>query len=525
MNKVEQFSRRTFFNKISEYEIKKVISSSRALNPLSRLSKQLRKSLPPIESEVLFLNRSSFGIRPNDYNRIKSIGIENYLEEQLDYQQIDNSELELTLASVYPLVALTIPELVAYIQEGNAQGEDRVLDAAIQLISTTMLRQIYSPQQLFEVMVEFWTNHFNTDIAKGLDLIFKTHEDREIIRPHSLGGFRQLLQADAKSSTMMFYLDNHTNTKFGPNENYARELMELHTLGVGGGYSEDDVKEVARCFTGWSIGENEDGYFQFYQENHDFNPKTVLGNNIDNSDGIKDGEQVLDILADSSSTASFIAKKLVRRFVSDNPDIQLVRSVAKSFLSTDGDIKSMLRTIFHSTQFLSSVDDKFKRPIEFVSSMFRAIDAESSHTTVSQKFEPLRILIDEYETGGQTPFLWAPPTGYPDVESYWANASSLLRQINLTNGVALAELPYYRGNGFNRYSDYIDYDYEVLFTDINTASEVIDTIESAIIYREMLENDRQVLIDFLLTEGEIISEQRIRAVIGIVLSSTYFVLR
>jgi uncharacterized protein (DUF1800 family) len=517
--------RREFLNKFWSNQTIIHPDQSSLLNPFNDLQKKLVKNLPPIEQEVLFLNRTSFGIRPKDYVRIKNIGIENYLEEQLDYESIDNSELEDILDFVFPLVDASLPELIEYIRAGDAIDEDRESDAAIQLISQTMMCQLYSKRQLFEVMTEFWTNHFNIDIGKGLDLIFKAYEDQNVIRPNALTSFRQLLHADAKSSTMLYYLDNYTNTKDGPNENYARELMELHTLGVDGGYTEMDVKEVARCFTGWSIGENDSDFFEFYNSIHDTGSKIVLGEVINNTSGIEDGKQVLDMLAYSSTTAGFIAKKLIRRFCSDTPDINLIRTVAKTYLTTEGDIKEMLRTIFHSNQFLNSVDSKFKRPVEFVTSVVRAVDAETAQSSVEEMFSPLNVLIDEYEDGGQIPFFWPHPTGYPDVAAYWSNISSILRRINLSNGVAFGDISYPKRDERNFYSDFIYYDLSSIVQDATTAEEIVMMIENTIIYRNMLEQDRVILVDFLLEDGNNISDQRIRAVIGIVLSSTYFQFR
>jgi len=518
------YSRRNFLSHSWSDLLNKPQNKSSLLHPIETLNAQFRKQMPPIENEVLFLNRSSFGIRPADYVRVKSIGIENYLEEQLDYQSIDNSELESLLETVYPLLKASLPDIVAYIQEGTAMGEDRASDAAIQLVSATMMRQLYSNAQLYELMVEFWNNHFNIDLAKGFCLFLKVYEDNSIIRPNALSSFSQILHADSKSSAMMFYLDNYSNSKFGPNENYARELMELHTLGVEGGYTEEDVKEVARCFTGWSIGENDSDFFQYYPENHDTEQKTVLGTVISNEQGIKDGEQVLDLLAGKSATAVFIAKKLVRRFCSDQSDIQLVRTVAKNYLSTGGDIKEMLRTIFHSRQFLDSVDSKYKRPVEFVSSLYRSLDAESVQQVPEQKFYPLYALIAEYEAGGHMPFLWSPPTGYPDVEAYWNNVSSLLRRINFATGTALGDIFYFPEDNI-RYADLIDYDFAAIVQDAETSQEIITMIENALLYRELLEQDKALLVEFLETEENGPSETRIRAVIGVVLSSAYFQLR
>ena len=356
-----------------------------------------------------------------------------------------------------------------------------------ELAQAKILRAVYSERQLYEVMVDFWTDHFNVFAAKGADKWLTTAYDRDVIRPHALGKFKDLLAATAKSPAMLFYLDNwmsvgpnatldFTNMqesrrqderltgrkgfgsfwrlgredsimdqdvarqlqkKFGQgkqrrglNENYARELMELHTLGVDGGYTQKDITEVARCFTGWTIARpRQGGEFFFARFLHDDEEKRVLGHNIKAGGGIRDGELVLDVLVRHPSTAEFIAAKLVRRFVADEPPQSLVNRVAEVFRKTDGDIAAMLRGIFTSPEFNSPevYRAKVKTPFELVVSAIRAVGAETNGG-----FPILKAVAEM----GEPLFLCQPPTGYADTADAWVNTGALLQRLNF--GLALA---------------------------------------------------------------------------------------
>ena len=253
-----------------------------------------------------------------------------------------------------------------------------------ELQRATLLRAVYSERQLFELMANFWENHFSIFANKDADRFLLSEFDRDAIRPFALGNFRDLLGATARSSAMLYYLDNWqssvqrqypaTNDKpartvGGINENYARELMELHTLGVDGGYTQKDVQEVARCFTGWTIRKpNEVGLFFFNPRTHDNGEKIVLGHKIPAGGGISDGDKVLDILASHPSTANFIATKLARRFVSDDPPRSVINRAAATFLKTSGSIRETLRTIITSPEFFSAnaYRVKVRTPFEYV---------------------------------------------------------------------------------------------------------------------------------------------------------------
>jgi uncharacterized protein (DUF1800 family) len=308
---------------------------------------------------------------------------------------------------------------------------------AYDLLDSKILRAIESTQQLGEEMDDFWFNHFNVYYEKGADRFLLPQYEREAIRPHVLGQFRDLLEATAKSPAMLFFLDNfesvrpdidannkNRKVKRGLNENYGRELMELHTLGVNGGYTQKDVTEVARCFTGWTIQEPRKGGGFFYDDKlHDKGEKIVLGHVIGAGGGINDGEQVLDILARHPSTAHFISKQLAQRFVADNPPEPLVHRMAETFLSTNGSIREVMKTMLNSKEFWSegAYRAKVKSPLEMVASSARALDAH---------------VIDGWALAGQVGTLGEPlyrklePTGYSNLSSDWVNSAALLGRMN-----------------------------------------------------------------------------------------------
>jgi uncharacterized protein (DUF1800 family) len=308
-----------------------------------------------------------------------------------------------------------------------------------ELQRAALLRAVYSERQLFELMVNFWENHFSIFANKDADRFLLTEFDRDTIRPFALGNFRDLLGATARSSAMLYYLDNWqssvqrhypaTNDKpartvGGINENYARELMELHTLGVDGGYTQEDVQEVARCFTGWTIRKpNEVGLFFFNPRAHDNGEKIVLGHKIPAGGGISDGDKVLDILAGHPSTANFIATKLARRFVRDDPPRSVINRAAATFLKTSGSIRETLRTIITSPEFFSAAAyrAKMRTPFEYVAAAMRAVKAETDA-------DP--SVFGWIARMGQPIFGRLTPDGYPDRAAQWLAAGSMLERLN-----------------------------------------------------------------------------------------------
>ncbi len=514
------------------------------------------------------LNRLGFGARPGDVERVKAMGVDKYIEQQLNPDKIDDSSSEARLQNLETLRMSTAELYERYPQpgqllkqlqkrdalpadlaaardnrvKGGAKAADKdamkASDAMVpsdpanpkpattaaadqnpmnnpqyrqavmeyykennlrpaqfltgELQMSRILRAVYSERQLQEVMVDFWTNHFNVFAGKGADRWLLTSYDRDTSRPHTLGKFYDLLLAEAESPAMLFYLDNvqsvspnaqppqqrpnargplaqlmqqrpaqqqqrpqQQQQRRGINENYARELMELHTLGVDGGYTQKDVQEVARCFTGWTIiaprgagaaaqavmngpmaeiAKTKAGTFIFRPGVHDNGEKIVLGNKIPAVGGMNDGLMVLDILAHHPSTAKFIATKLVRRFVSDEPPPALVDRVAQTFLKSDGDIREVLRAIFYSPEFNSqdAFRAKVKRPFELAISAVRTIGADTNggpqfHQWIQRMGQPLY--------GFQT------PNGYSDVADNWVNTGALLERMNFALALVSNRIP------------------------------------------------------------------------------------
>ncbi|MGB9197747.1 MAG: DUF1800 domain-containing protein [Terriglobales bacterium] len=338
-----------------------------------------------------------------------------------------------------------------------------------ELTQAKLLRAIYSERQLQEVMTDFWFNHFNVFINKGADRFLLTSYDRDAIRPHVMGKFEDLLVATAKSPAMLFYLDNwlsigpHSEAAIGPppqerisrgralpkrppqarkpkpgrasglNENYGRELMELHTLSVNGGYSQQDVTEVAKVFTGWTIDRpNKGGGFKFDAKMHEPGEKMVLGHRI-KQNGEKEGLQVLHLLAHSPQTAHFISQKLATRFVSDDPPPALVDRMTKTFLKKNGDIREVLKTMFACPEFWAreAYRAKVKTPFEFVVSAVRASGAQ---------VDDARQLVGTLNNMGMPLYAMMPPTGYSMKAETWVNSSALLARMNFALGLAAGKV-------------------------------------------------------------------------------------
>jgi uncharacterized protein (DUF1800 family) len=317
------------------------------------------------------------------------------------------------------------------------------------LAEAKMLRAVYSNRQLEEQLNDFWYNHFNVFADKGADRYLVTEYERDAIRPHVLGKFRNLLEATAKSPAMLFYLDNWQSVgpnapqprgqgnkaRRGLNENYGRELMELHTLGVDGGYTQKDVTEVARCFTGWTIIQPQrGGRFVFNPRLHDNGEKVILGVTIPAGGGESDGERVLDILAHSPATAHFISKKLAMRFVADDPPATLVNRMADVFLKTDGDIRQVMAAMIDSKEFWSAgaYRSKVKSPFEMVASAVRAASA-----SVDVAFP----LVNQVAQLGEPLYRKLEPTGYSNSSAQWANSAGLMARMNFALQLASNKVP------------------------------------------------------------------------------------
>ncbi|OFW04860.1 MAG: hypothetical protein A3H96_10655 [Acidobacteria bacterium RIFCSPLOWO2_02_FULL_67_36] len=437
-------------------------------------------SHPDDRTIVHVLNRLGFGAAPGDIARVRAMGLEKYIDRQLHPESIADAAMTARLSGFETLGKSTeelardyfLPAIEARRRAQQAAGdatmkpggtpeparaanrtpeqmeamqaERRVL---AELASQKILRAAYSDRQLEQVMADFWFNHFNVFAGKGQTRVYLTEYERDTIRPRVLGKFRDLLGATAKSPAMLFYLDNwqsaapeggsfarQNRPRRGLNENYARELMELHTLGVEGGYTQKDVQEVARCFTGWTIAApRAGGGYRFEPRMHDDGGKIVLGHRIAAGGGEKDGQQVLDILASHPSTARFVATKLARRFVADDPPPALVERAAKRFGETGGDIREVVRTIVTSAEFFApaAYRAKVKTPFEFVASAIRATGAESGDGLP---------LVQALRDLGMPVYQCQPPIGYADRADAWVNTGALLARMNFSVALASGRL-------------------------------------------------------------------------------------
>lgn len=374
----------------------------------NRLQPNLAAVVSQIQPEtasriVHLLNRATFGATPALVQSVNLQGIEAWLEQQFDYQLLDDWQMDLRLRRLDTL-NMTAPDLLSF---GRLPDKRYV---ANQLAAAMLLRAIYSKRQLYEIMVHFWSDHFNIYHFKGNTYTLKTVDDREVIRPHALGNFGDMLRASAHSPAMLVYLDNVVNEKSHPNENYAREIMELHTLGVDGGYTEMDVLEVARCFTGWSVSRN--GQFEYRPEWHDEGEKYVLGHTIAAGGGKSDGDRVLEILIEHPSTAHHLATKLARRFVADEPPAPLVDDLSRVWRESHGNIATVMRSLFQHELFWSA-PHKFKRPLELAISVLRVTNAAYNGSPA---------LVERLQAMGQRPFGFSTPDGYPDTADEWSGS-------------------------------------------------------------------------------------------------------
>jgi uncharacterized protein (DUF1800 family) len=452
----------------------KAVGDGRVAAPVAPAAARPVAPVPSVsgERQILHaLSRLTYGARPGDVERVRAMGVSAWIDRQLRPRTIDDSATERALAEL-PTLRMPIsealrefprpdPRLRAKIANGEMSRQDmlerypmekRPVRITVELQAAKVVRAVTSERQLEEVMVDFWFNHFNVFAGKGDVRWYVSAYEREAIRPYAMGNFPDLVRATAYHPAMLFYLDNwlsarpdfivpvgpNRGRKGGLNENYARELMELHTLGVDGGYTQKDVTEVARAFTGWTIDRPQtEGHFIFRPGMHDGGEKIVLGQRIPAGGGRDDGERVIQILTHHPATARFIATKLVRRFVSDTPPPALVARVAATYTSTGGDIPAMLRTIFESPEFFSedAYRAKIKKPFEFVASAVRALGGTTDATGGM-------ALARASAEIGEPLYQAQPPTGYADRGAVWVNAGALLARMNFALGLASGRYPH-----------------------------------------------------------------------------------
>ena len=402
-----------------------------------------------IDPEFHLLSRAAFGAWPGDLERVKQVGRGAWIEEQLHPERIDDSLCDLRARRFESL----------FYSEGDAYEFKKPV-LRNELTRHSMLRAIYSKRQLFEVMVEFWTDHLNIDLEKGDCLYFKPSDDRDVIRKHALGNFHDLIRASATSPAMLVYLDGRSNRvtkdKQVPNENYARELLELHTLGVHGGYTQTDVREAARCLSGWTVNLLKDkqggarrgprgvverfqaparGRSFFNADFHDDGEKRVLGQVIPAGVGESDLDHLVRIAVRHPSTAKFIAHKLCVRFISYDPPASIVDRVAGEFTRTDGDIKAMLRLLLNSEEFMAARGTLLKRPFRYMVSSLRALAADTHVEASRNRQGPL---LEYLARLGHGLFQYPTPDGYPDEEAPWMG--TLLWRWNFSLALASGKL-------------------------------------------------------------------------------------
>jgi uncharacterized protein (DUF1800 family) len=480
-------------------------ASAQRLSKSQTVSSDVRE-LPADQQIIQALNRLGFGARPGDAQKVRAVGLDKWIDQQLHPDKINDDAMNAFVSRYSALNQNQNDLLTQYAEQQRARQvvkRDRADttkamsadDAAMiqqlrqqqnsrrqvvtQLQSSRVARAVGSERQLQEVMTDFWENHFNIYAAKGApEPYYLVDFDQNVIRPNVLGKFRDLLQAVAKSPAMLFYLDNARSMAdsteptlagggrrdaggarriggiFGPmrvparrpqqqaqrkhpglNENYGRELLELHTLGVDGGYTQQDVINVARAFTGWTIKPPaQGGGFIFRPQVHDAGEKIVLGHRLAAGRGTEDAEDVLDILAKSPATAHFISLKLARRFVSDSPSKALVDHAAQVYLKTDGDIREVVKSIVTSPEFFSqrAFHSKVKSPFEVVVSAMRALNAAPDST-------PRTAQVVAYL--GQPVFGHQAPNGWPETGEAWMNTGAILNRINFGMAAAAGRLP------------------------------------------------------------------------------------
>ena len=407
--------------------------------------------LTPQERIAHLLSRLTFGPRAGDAERVAAMGVDRWIDQQLNPESIPDSALDRALASLpdwrqpasqvgalstAPAYIANMP-MAALMKDSAAKAKLAQIRIVLASAATTDLfyagkiaHAEASNRQLLEVVTDFWENHFSVYNGKMPSREALVVWDRDVLRPHALGKFRDLLGAVAHSPAMLYYLDNQLSMRGRINENYARELMELHTLGVDGGYTQKDVQEVARALTGWTIKRTAtQQVFTFLPNQHDTATKVVLGHTLRGGRGVEDGEEVLDILARHPSTARHISFKLARRLVSDEPPPALVARAAATFMRTDGDIAAVVRTIVTSPEFFSraAFRAKVKTPFELAVSTRRVLDAVPDTTpTTARSIAQL----------GQPTFGWQTPDGWPERGDAWMNSGAIYRRIKFAGDVA-----------------------------------------------------------------------------------------
>jgi len=512
-------------------------------NPV--IEPEAQTPLPPAPMAILALSRLTFGARPGDAEAFNALGatdderLSNFVAQQLNPDSIDDSDFENRYAGAgFETLHKTHEQLYAdHIANNPYDSNDDIYwdwysKPAYELADATLLRAVYSKKQLVELLADFWHNHFNVYFWQDDGVPLLVSYNRDVLRKHMLGNFRQMLEAVAKHPSMLYYLNQNNSNDAGPNENFARELFELHTLGaenylgvrdpnsvekdangIAVGYVDNDVYEAARCLTGWRVdddlGDWEDGVektgnFLYYKPWHDRFNKLILGQYIPaDQEDLKDGHDVLDLLASHPGTARFICRKLCRRFISDAPPESIVQAAADTFLQhkdSPDQLRRVMETILLSAEFKAGWGGKVKRPLEAVVSMMRALNSEF--------IRPPGGINWMLGLMGQALFERRPPDGYPDTREAWMNSMSLLYRWNFAVGLT------------ENWMDEDDTGYKI-FSDVfaqtpaemRTASSLADYWIQRILNRSLPESGRNAVVAVMAQEyapDETLSEDHAR---------------
>ncbi|MBV9828058.1 MAG: DUF1800 domain-containing protein [Alphaproteobacteria bacterium] len=435
-----------------------LLTASAALLAARVLPRLARADAPGDRQILHVLDRLAFGPTRSDVAHVRSIGVDRYIAEQLDPQRLpEPAALTQRLAALTTQNKDPVTLFVEYGPLRPVDGVKRTADEqkarrqraniiAIEARWARIWRALYSPRQLHEVMVDFWFNHFNIFAGKGLDHLWVGAYENEAIRPNALGRFQDLVLATARHPAMLFYLDNYQNTapgfktpdgrELGLNENYARELMELHTLGVDGGYSQDDVITLARILTGWSLPRpnvmpRDFTGFEFYPARHDTGSKRLLGHDFATG-GEAEGAAALTMLSRRPATALHVSRQLVEYFVSDSAPPALVERVSTRFQQTDGDIRAVLQTLFTSAEFRGSAGGKYKSPYRYVLSAARAARLEVNNP---------RPLLGAMAQQGQPLYGCVTPDGFRDSEATWLSPDATLLRVGFATALGAGKMP------------------------------------------------------------------------------------
>ena len=375
------------------------------------------------------MRRSTYGPTKALAASITAMGATAWIDQQLSPDAVDDETVEALLAQL-PSIGMDPFDLRDTYDERRGQ-------VISELTSARFVRAMYSERQLYEMMVAFWTDHFNIDMASGLIIFLKGRDEQEVIRPHALGRFSDMLIASAKSPAMLLYLDNSSSRADGdnvPNENYARELLELHTVGVDGGYDEEDIAEVAHVLSGWTIDRGT-ATMRFAAGRHSMDGvESVLGWKPQGLTGQAAGESLIDHLAHLPETAIFLATKLCRRFVADDPPQDLIDRAAAEYLANDTEIAPVMRLILTSDEFAGSSLLKVRRPLEMVAAHARVIGVEVDDPS------GLRVLGPLLRQLGEPVYTWPTPDGPPDVAAPWINAGTMIQRWNISLSLAAGDL-------------------------------------------------------------------------------------